>query len=76
MALDTIDHIVHIDTYTGFPCGICRKMVGGDLNDFEESVNHYLKEHGYKLLHVGQETGSDGEGNLWQKTAAVVGKEE
>jgi hypothetical protein len=50
-------------------------MVGGDLNDFDESVNHYLKEHGYKLLHVGQETSSDGEGNLWQKTAAVIGKE-
>ncbi len=50
-------------------------MVGGDLNDFGELVNHYLKEHGYKLIHIGQETGSDREGNLWQNTVAVVGKE-
>jgi len=38
-------------------------------------VNHYINDHAYKLLHVGQETFTDAEGNLCQKTVAIVGKE-
>ena len=45
-----------------------------DQTDFEVKVNHYLQEHGYKLLHVGQETSNDMDGNPWQETVAILGK--
>jgi hypothetical protein len=38
-------------------------------SDLEAATNHYLQGHGYKLLHVGEETEGDTE-----ITVAVVGK--
>jgi len=64
-------HIVHAVTHMRKSCPHCRKI----FNDFDEDVNHYIKEHGYKLLHVGTETQNDNEGRLWQSTAAVLGRE-
>jgi len=41
--------------------------------EIDALINHYL-EHGYELLHVGQQTSRDGDGNLWQRTVVVLGK--
>ena len=64
-------HIVHIDTNISKGCEHCHFSIGGDR--FAESVNHYIEEHGYKLLHIGQETTGDASAP-WQTTVAVVGK--
>jgi hypothetical protein len=40
----------------------------------DERINHFIKQHGYKLLHVGQQTTSDADSNPWQTTVAVLGK--
>jgi hypothetical protein len=40
----------------------------------EEQVNHYLR-HGLKLLHIGAESSRTAEGEIWQSTVAVLGKE-
>jgi len=31
-------------------------------------------QHGYKLLHVGQQTTEDSHGKIWQTTVAILGK--
>ena len=65
-------HIVHITTSIEKSCEHCTTQVGGDR--FAESVNHYIENHGYKLLHVGTETTHDMNGSPWQVSVAVVGK--
>ena len=42
--------------------------------DLAERVTHYLQKHGYRLLHVGQESDTDSDGNPYQRTIAVLGK--
>jgi hypothetical protein len=39
----------------------------------EEKINHVLS-HGYKILHIGQETTESSRGDLWQNTVAILGK--
>lgn len=67
-----INHVVHISTDEGKSCEHCDFRVG--LENFAESINHYINDHGYKLLHVGQESSRDFEGNPFQLTAATLGK--
>lgn len=62
-----ITHIVHISTHISTGCEHCTHTIGGD--NFTESVNHYIKQHGYKLLHVGSESG-----NNLTMTVAILGK--
>jgi hypothetical protein len=45
------------------------------LDRFPESVNHYIEQHGYRLLHIGTETTDDSKANPWHCTIAVLGKE-
>lgn len=65
-------HVVHITTDVSKGCEHCHFTIGSDR--LAESINHYISEHGYKLLHVGQETTSDQDGKPWHTTAAVLGK--
>ncbi len=55
--------------------GLC-KICGCKINDYDGlsgKINHFIEEHGYKLLHIGQETSLDHKGNPWQSTVAIVG---
>lgn len=65
-------HIVHISTNIGKRCEHCPSQVGGE--HFAESVNHYVEQHGYEVLHIGTETIPDANGGPWHTTVAVVGK--
>lgn len=68
-----IQHVVQISTNIGEGCKHCSEPIGTDR--FAESVNHYIKKHGYKLLHVGTETIPDNNtGGPWHTTVAVLGK--
>lgn len=67
-----INHIVHISTDVSTGCEHCHFSIGGGLR-FAESINHYIEQHGYKLLHVGAETTGDSSAP-WHTTVAVVGK--
>jgi hypothetical protein len=48
-----------------------RPSLGNGDKGIEELVNHLLGSHGYKLIHVGQDTSKDG-----QCTVAILGKQE
>jgi hypothetical protein len=62
-----VKHVVHISTHVQTGCEHCSFGVGGE--HFTDSINHYIEQHGYKLLHVGTETGQG-----LQMTVAVLGK--
>ena len=66
-----VNHVVHISNDESKSCEHCDFRAGSDL---AESINHYIDAHGYKLLHVGQETSRDNMGNPWQIKVAVLGK--
>ena len=68
---DGVTHVVHISTNIGTSCKHCTQQVG--LDRLAESINHYIKKHGYKLLHVGTETSHDQVGKPWHSTVAVLG---
>ena len=70
---EDVEDIVYISTNTSMGCKYnCGVKI--DPNDFAESVNHYISEHGYKLLHVGQDSKETGKGNPISDTIAVLGK--
>jgi hypothetical protein len=74
--MEDIKQVVKIstdETLTSQKCVVCAIPVG--LDRLEKSINHYIQEHGYKLLHVGTETAKSNEGNgLYYSTVAILGK--
>lgn len=73
MYVSKVTQVIQLSSNIQKPCPHCNEMKIGDDQDVGDKISHYLK-HGYKLLHVGQETSQDNGGNPWQSTVAVVGK--
>lgn len=67
-----IAKVVHVSTNVGSGCVECGGVAVGQ-DRFAAGVNHSLDEHGYVLLHVGQETDQDAEGRWIRSTVAVLG---
>jgi len=67
-----ISHVVHVSNDDGNTCEHCDYSLGTD--NIAKSINHYVETHQYKLLHVGQETSHDTNGNQFQLTVALLGK--
>ncbi len=65
-----IKHVIHISNDEGTNCEQCDFSIG---NNLANSVNHYINEHKYRLLHVGQET-SQKDGLPFQITVSTLGK--
>jgi hypothetical protein len=74
MANESLSDIKDVVTVTssilGEPCKHCGPF---GAEGFAALITHYIQEHGYRLIHVGQQTeeGSDGP---WQATVAVLGR--
>ncbi len=66
-----ISNVIHISNADLKKCEFCDFQIYPDMLD--SSVNHYIKEHDYKLLHVGQETKEEDD-KPWHQTVAVIGK--
>jgi hypothetical protein len=71
----TIRRTVEISSNISQGCDHCNQFVGGGLGDgsLATSINHYIEQHGYKLLHVGTQTNHDNDGKPWHNTIAVLG---
>ena len=67
-----VRHLVEINSDETKGCEHCAFSVGP--TNFAESINHFIEQHGYKLLHIGPQTTRDEMGNLWHLTVAIVGK--
>ncbi len=66
-----VKRVVEVSSNIGAMCDHCPEKVG--LEDFARSVNHYIEQHGYRLLHVGQQTSHDRDAKPWHCTVAVLG---
>jgi hypothetical protein len=57
-------------------CDVCNEQMSEANADdyFVRAVNHYLG-HGFKILHVGQESDFTDKGEVWQMTVAVLSKQ-
>ncbi|NOY61125.1 MAG: hypothetical protein GXO75_19615 [Calditrichaeota bacterium] len=68
-----IKSIVRISSNETIGCKHCPKTING-IDNFEESVNHYIVEHDYRIIHVGTETVIyPADGSLFHTTVAVLG---
>jgi len=67
-----ICHVIHVSTDIGTHCEHCAEWIGSER--LAKSINHYIEDHGYKLLHVGTETTCDDGGKPWHTTVAVLGR--
>ena len=74
--LDDIKHLVGLSSDAHVPCQECDELRFGD--DFSVATlvlaaNHYVNEHGYRILHIGEETGTDHRGRQQHNTVIVLG---
>ncbi len=67
-----VQHVVYVSTNISSGCQHCHQQIDGE--EFAESVNHYIQQHGYRLLHVGSQTDRGDRDELWHFTVAVLGK--
>ena len=72
-SIQGVSHVVQIDTNTTGGCEHCNASIGG-RESLAESINHYIEQHGYKLLHVGSQTSHGPDGTPWHDTIALLGK--
>jgi hypothetical protein len=70
-----VERIAMVSTDLFEQCKHCSEQIGGGDQPFSESVNHYIQKHDYKILHVGTDTSRDTDGNPWQSTVAVLGRD-
>ena len=71
--ISNVGLVAQVSSNISGPCEECGANLDGSRN-WVGAVNHYLGGHGYELLHVGQESSRDDQGEIWQFTIAVVGK--
>ena len=71
---DGITRVIRIASDSSTSCPICSHHFSFDDMMFQLQVNHFLQEHDFRLLHVGQETGRDHKGDETDITVAVVGQ--
>jgi hypothetical protein len=74
MLQSKITHVLSLSTNSPAPtCEICHTDLPYGGNCIAFNANHYLQQHEYTLLHVGQET-TDVDGKLYHHTVAILGK--
>ena len=71
MAIEDVQHTVELNSDTSTGCQHCSQWIEGRVS---AGINHYIAEHGYRLLHVGAQTtpGHD-DGKAWHVTVAILG---
>ena len=72
MEVSDVKYLVTLSSNVYGACVECDKWHAGAPYSVTDHANHYVKEHGYRILHVGHET-SHGDEGLWQATVVVVG---
>jgi hypothetical protein len=71
--MENISEVAQVYSDIEAPCPMCRDFSSSGSDYFAEHVNHLLS-HGYRLLHVGQDTTWSNDGAPIQRTTAVLGR--
>ena len=74
MSIETVARTTKVSTDVSGMCEHCEFSISSD--DLPGAINHYISEHGYRLLHVGTETTHDSEHQPWHTTIAVLGTDQ
>ena len=70
---DGVSHVVHVTSGARVGCEHCDSWPAD--RRFDQSVNHYIGEHDYRLLHVGCEWAAERTGmEAIAHTVAVLGR--
>ena len=70
--MDNTEEVIQVFSDVSTGCPRCEEgPAWSDVDWFADQVNHLLG-HGYRLLHVGQESTAGAEGQPWQRTTAVL----
>ena len=73
----TAKNVIELRSGTFRVCPVCGStdthLQAGGKPSMEKKINHVLA-HGYKVLHIGQETVDGLNGEPWQETVAFLGK--
>jgi hypothetical protein len=67
-----VKHVVRLSSEVARGCDHCHTLLNG-MEDLRGGINHYIEEHDYRLLHVGQETQHGDQGAPWHITVAILG---
>lgn len=66
--------IVEVSSDVSRSCELCDFFVKHD--EFSDAVNHYIADHGFRLLHVGNRTVRDYNDHPCDTLIAVLGSDE
>ena len=69
--MNKIEFVATLNSSIHRACDECDRFNKSPADD----VNHYIQEHGYQLLYIGQETDHSSTGELWHSTVYVLGTE-
>ncbi|HEY2881750.1 MAG TPA: hypothetical protein VGJ15_04940 [Pirellulales bacterium] len=68
-----VERVIAVRSNIGDRCKVCDAPIGFSNNGFTDSINHYITEHDFRLLHIGTETEGGENNSLWQVTVAILG---
>jgi hypothetical protein len=71
VSIDATKRVTKVSTNESRGCEHCNFSVSHE--DLPGAINHFITEHGYKVLHVGTETVYDMASKPWHTTVAVLG---
>ncbi|HGK7684486.1 TPA: hypothetical protein ACJ6XF_003052 [Legionella pneumophila] len=70
-----VTHVVYLSSNTAKShCDDCKFSFNSNSDALDARINHYLKDHQYRILHIGTESENSLTGNPWHNTVAVLGK--
>lgn len=69
-----VKSVVEVSSDVSRSCELCDFFVKHD--EFSEAVNHYISNHGFRLLHVGNKTVRDYNDHPCDTLIAVLGSDE
>jgi hypothetical protein len=74
MAIEETKGIIKLSSSIWRGCEHCHERMGDSI---EDQIAHYVQAHGYRLLHVGQESTHHPDGrDLWHSTVAILGHDD
>jgi len=73
MEMKDVKEVVQVSSSFWKCCKYCSALKLAQ-DTVEDQINHYLG-HGLKLFHIGMESSRTPEGETWNSTVAILGKE-
>lgn len=67
-------HLIQVDGNTSTGCQFCKYSI--DSRRFPDGANHYLQQHGMRVIGAGQQTSRDYDGQPYSYPFVLLGGDE